>query len=86
MKKAIILSAGEGTRMKSHNSKVLHKLLNKTMIDYVMDACDFVDQKIVVGGNNYDILRENLDESIHLVKQNIGEQYPYGTGYAVKLC
>ena len=86
MKKAIILSAGEGTRMKSHNSKVLHKLLNKPMIDYVMDACDFVDQKIVVGGNNYDILRENLDESIHLVKQNIGENYPYGTGYAVKLC
>lgn len=56
------------------------------MIEYVMDACDFVDQKIVVGGNNYDILRENLDESIHLVKQNIGENYPYGTGYAVKLC
>ncbi len=86
MKKAIILSAGEGTRMKSHNSKVLHKLLNRSMIDYVLDACDFVDERIVVGGNNYDILKENLDKSIYIVKQNIGEDFPYGTGYAVKLC
>ena len=37
----IILAAGEGTRMKSKKSKVLHKIVNRTLIDYVYDAsCD----------------------------------------------
>ena len=34
----IILAAGEGTRMKSKKSKVLHKIVNRTLIDYVYDA------------------------------------------------
>lgn len=86
MNKAIILSAGEGTRMKSKHSKVLNTLLNKEMITYVMDACDFVDEKIVVAGKNYDILRDKFDDSVKIVRQEIGEGFPYGTGYAVKLC
>lgn len=85
MNKAIILSAGEGTRMKSKHSKVLNTLLNKEMITYVIDACDFVDEKIVIAGKNYDILRDKLDKKIKIVKQEIGEGLPYGTGYAVKL-
>ena len=31
--KAIVLAAGEGSRMKSKTPKVLHKILNKTMLD-----------------------------------------------------
>ena len=33
--KAIILAAGEGSRMKSKKPKVLHEILNKSMVDYV---------------------------------------------------
>ncbi len=36
--KAIVLAAGEGSRMKSKTPKVLHKILNKTMLDYVIEA------------------------------------------------
>ena len=36
--KAVILAAGEGTRMKSKTPKVLHKVLNKAMVEYVIEA------------------------------------------------
>lgn len=36
--KAIILAAGEGTRMKSKKPKVLHEIMKKSMLDYVMDT------------------------------------------------
>ena len=36
--KVVILAAGQGTRMKSKVPKVLHKVLDKTMVDYVIDA------------------------------------------------
>ena len=36
----IILAAGEGTRMKSKKPKVLHEILNKTMLDYVIDEAN----------------------------------------------
>ena len=84
----IILAAGEGTRMKSKNSKVLHKLLNKPMINYVIEASDNVnvEKKIIIGGKNKADL-ENLlvDRNILIKEQKIGENYPYGTGYAVSL-
>lgn len=36
--KAIILAAGEGTRMKSKKPKVLHEIMNKSMVEYVIDT------------------------------------------------
>ncbi|MBG0765491.1 MAG: NTP transferase domain-containing protein, partial [Tissierellales bacterium] len=35
----IILAAGEGTRMKSKTPKVLHEVMGKKIIQYVLDAC-----------------------------------------------
>ena len=53
MLKVIIMAAGEGTRMKSSTSKVLHKLLNREMIKYVVDASRFEDSKtIIIAGKN----------------------------------
>lgn len=37
--RAVILAAGRGTRMKSTLPKVLHPLLGKPMVEYVIDAC-----------------------------------------------
>ena len=35
---AIVLAAGEGTRMRSTTPKVLHPLLGRPMLAYVLDA------------------------------------------------
>lgn len=85
---SIILAAGEGTRMKSKHSKVLHKLINKPMIKYVMDACDECDvkKKILIAGKNRNELEELFKEADLVIKeQKIGPEFPYGTGYAVSL-
>mgnify|MGYP001077944642 CR=1 FL=1 len=34
--KVVVLAAGQGTRMKSEVPKVLHRVFDKTMVDYVM--------------------------------------------------
>lgn len=85
---SIILAAGEGTRMKSKHSKVLHKLINKPMIKYVMDACDECDvkKKILIAGKNKNDLEELFKDADLVIKeQKIGPEFPYGTGYAVSL-
>ena len=85
MIKTIILAAGEGTRMKSQKSKVLHKLLNREIIRYVVDAAKFNDsQTIIIGGKNKESLEEIFSEEI-IIEQKIGENFPYGTGYAASL-
>ena len=38
--KSIILAAGKGTRMKSETPKVLHKIFNKEILGYVLDAAN----------------------------------------------
>lgn len=85
MIKTIIMAAGEGTRMKSEKSKVLHKLLNKEIIRYVKNASDFSDSEtIIIAGSNREKLGE-LFPNVKIVEQNIGVDIPYGTGYAASL-
>lgn len=85
MLKVIIMAAGEGTRMKSSTSKVLHKILNKEIIKYVYEASQFDDSEtIIISGTNNDKLIE-MFEGIKIIEQKIGENYPYGTGYAVSI-
>ncbi|WP_297376689.1 bifunctional UDP-N-acetylglucosamine diphosphorylase/glucosamine-1-phosphate N-acetyltransferase GlmU [uncultured Helcococcus sp.] len=87
MNKVIILAAGEGTRMKSNISKVLHKLCNRPILSYMIDASieSKVDEVIVIVGNNEDQVKEAFGDKVKYVRQEIGEGIPYGTGYAVKL-
>lgn len=88
MNKAIILAAGEGTRMKSNISKVLHKVCNKPLLEYVVDACEEanIDESIViVGEKNEKQVINLLQTRAKYIKQEIGKDIPYGTGYAVKL-
>lgn len=85
---SIILAAGEGTRMKSNRSKVLHKILNKPMIEYIMKASEEsgADKTVLIVGKNKENVVEALNNpSLCYIEQPIGEGHPYGTGYAVKL-
>lgn len=85
MLKTIIMAAGEGTRMKSKTSKVLHKLLNREIIRYVFDASNFESSEtIIIAGRNKEKLEEIFPD-INIVEQKIGPEYPYGTGYAASL-
>lgn len=87
MDKVIILAAGEGTRMKSSVSKVLHKICNKTLLSYVIDASKeaSIDEINVIVGNNEEAVKKEFGDSVNYIKQEIGEGIPYGTGYAIKL-
>lgn len=83
---SIILAAGEGTRMKSSLSKVLHKVCGKEIVKYVVDAAQNagINKNIVVLGHCKDQVKLSLDDmNVSFVEQPIGSEYPYGTGYAV---
>ena len=80
--KTIILAAGEGKRMKSNIPKVLHKILNKTMIDYVIEqAINFGSEEIciITGHKSKEVESSIKNKDLKFVKQN--EQL--GTGHAV---
>ena len=65
MLKVIIMAAGEGTRMKSNISKVLHKINNKEIVRYVYDASKIKDSKtIIISGKNTKIIQEMFDLSL----------------------
>lgn len=84
---SIILAAGEGTRMKSKKPKVLHKVCGKPILEYVIDASTNanVRKNYVVVGHEGDRVQENFkgNPDISFKTQPIGEEHPYGTGYAV---
>ncbi len=84
---SIILAAGEGTRMVSDTPKVLHKICGKPILEYVIDAGNSanVDKNYVIVGHGGDEVREYFrDKDVDFITQPLGgEEYPYGTGYAV---
>ncbi len=82
----IILAAGEGTRMKSKTPKVLHEVMGKKIIQYVLDACreGKIDKKVLILGHGKDKILKSLEnKDFKWKEQPIGEDKPYGTGYAV---
>lgn len=83
---SIILAAGEGTRMKSKKPKVLHNICGKPLLSYVVEASRYakVENNIVVVGHEGEQVIDSIkDEDITFVKQPIGKEAPYGTGFAV---
>jgi bifunctional UDP-N-acetylglucosamine pyrophosphorylase/glucosamine-1-phosphate N-acetyltransferase len=80
---ALILAAGKGTRMKSDLPKVLHPLMGKPMVEYVITACRKagVDESILVIGHQAALVREILGSNLKYVEQK--EQL--GTGHAVMI-
>ncbi|MBW2661588.1 MAG: NTP transferase domain-containing protein [Deltaproteobacteria bacterium] len=81
----IILAAGMGTRMKSGKPKVLHEILGKPMVKYVIKTANKVagSNVILVVGNQAEKVRKALSKDDELIFVLQGKQL--GTGHAV-LC
>jgi bifunctional UDP-N-acetylglucosamine pyrophosphorylase/glucosamine-1-phosphate N-acetyltransferase len=59
--KAVVLAAGKSTRMKSEKSKVVHRILGKEIINYLLDALIEVgvaakDIVVVIGQNQEEVV------------------------------
>lgn len=80
--KAIILAAGKGTRMQSELPKVVHKVLGKTMVEYVIEAAREAgaSEICLVVGHKAEVVKEAVGDGVIYVEQK--EQL--GTGHAVK--
>ena len=82
--KSIILAAGKGTRMKSQTPKVLHKIFNKELLGYVIDAVNNTG----LAQENFIIVGHCAEEVENYVKTNFDNakcrlQSPQlGTGHA----
>ncbi|MGR9047970.1 bifunctional UDP-N-acetylglucosamine diphosphorylase/glucosamine-1-phosphate N-acetyltransferase GlmU [Halobacillus faecis] len=78
---AVVLAAGQGTRMKSKLYKVLHPVCGKPMVQHVVDQLNKLDlqEMITVVGFGAEKVQEQLGEDSHYVIQE--EQL--GTGHAV---
>lgn len=87
MKVSVILAAGEGTRMKSKKPKVLHEILGRPMLFYVLNSCKHsqIEKNIVVVGHNKEKVLGAFEEeeNVEFIEQPIGKDVPYGTGFAV---
>ncbi|MFC1785060.1 NTP transferase domain-containing protein [Candidatus Neomarinimicrobiota bacterium] len=79
---ALILAAGKGTRMGSSVTKVLNTILDKSIIEYVVDAVDLecIDRiGIVVSPHNIKHINKVLKNRVDYIIQ----KEPRGTGHAV---
>ncbi len=78
---AVILAAGQGTRMKSNLPKVLHPLLGKPMAWYALEAARQATgcKPVMVIGHGADQVRQGLGDLAEYVLQ----EPQLGTGHAV---
>ncbi len=79
----IILAAGLGKRMKSNKAKVLHEILDKPMIMYVVETAKKVAGKnvIIVIGHQAEKVREIVSEKYETIF--VLQERQLGTGHAV---
>ncbi|WP_274308721.1 bifunctional UDP-N-acetylglucosamine diphosphorylase/glucosamine-1-phosphate N-acetyltransferase GlmU [Solibacillus daqui] len=79
---AVILAAGQGTRMKSKLYKVLHPVCGKTMVEHVIDHIGSlnVERVVTVVGHGAELVKETLGDKSEYVLQ--AEQL--GTAHAVQ--
>lgn len=82
---AIILAAGQGTRMKSPLPKVLHPVGHRAMLDHAIDAAQALgcDRIIVVVGNHSPQVRAHVEARLGADAIAVQDP-PMGTGHAVR--
>lgn len=85
--KTIILAAGKGTRMKSNTPKVLHKIMDKTLLGYVLDNVKNISQEsFVIVGHHAEEVEKFVEENYENAK-TVLQAPQLGTGDAVsKVC
>jgi bifunctional UDP-N-acetylglucosamine pyrophosphorylase/glucosamine-1-phosphate N-acetyltransferase len=82
---ALVLAAGEGTRMKSRKPKVMHAVCGKSMISYVLDTLlelkndGIIDNIRIVVGSGADTVSEEIGDRATCIVQEERK----GTGHAV---
>ena len=83
---AVVMAAGEGTRMKSELPKVLVPVCGRPMIDYVLDAliAGGMDRILVVVGYGSEHVRAALANRNEVEFAYQDQQL--GTGHAVMMC
>jgi len=83
---AIILAAGQSTRMNTKTAKVLHEVCGRPMLEWVLDACRAagVQKHIVVVGYGKEQIIERYSDAGDVVFVEQPEQK--GTGHAVMCC
>jgi bifunctional UDP-N-acetylglucosamine pyrophosphorylase/glucosamine-1-phosphate N-acetyltransferase len=84
---AVILAAGQGTRMKSSHPKVLHQILGRPMISYLIDTLKSIgvaDILVVVGYQSEKVMAALAGESAGGVRFVVQEPQQ-GTGHAVQV-
>jgi len=81
---AVILAAGQGTRMKSPTPKVLHRIGGRTLLDHAIDTAQALNCErivVVVGAHSPQVgehARKRLGEAATVLQDP-----PQGTGHAV---
>lgn len=83
---AIILAAGESSRMNTRLPKVLHEVCGREMLAYVLDACRNVgvDKIYVIVGYGAEQVQQRFAEADDIVW--IRQEEQKGTGHAVLCC
>jgi bifunctional UDP-N-acetylglucosamine pyrophosphorylase/glucosamine-1-phosphate N-acetyltransferase len=78
---AVILAAGEGKRMKSRISKILHKACGRPIVEWVCNAANDagIDKIVVVTGNNTEQVKDCLGDKVKYAVQ----ERQLGTGHAL---
>lgn len=81
---AVILAAGQGTRMKSPTPKVLHKVAGRTLLDLAIDAAEGLgcDRIVVVVGAHSPQVGEHARKRLG-PNATVIQDPPLGTGHAV---
>lgn len=82
--KVVILAAGQGTRMKSDVPKVLHRVLDKTMVGYVIEASQEAGAKeiCVVVGHQSAMVKNTIKDLYDNIRFAVQKEQ-LGTGHAV---
>ncbi|HZA05354.1 MAG TPA: bifunctional UDP-N-acetylglucosamine diphosphorylase/glucosamine-1-phosphate N-acetyltransferase GlmU, partial [Propionibacteriaceae bacterium] len=82
----VILAAGEGKRMKSARSKLLHEVAGHSLLSYAVRAATSLQPEhiVVVVGHGRDQVQAHLDEIAPHVTTAVQEQQ-LGTGHAVQV-
>src|SRR5213080_868252 len=81
---AVILAAGQGTRMKSPTPKVLHAVAGRTLLDHAIDSAQALgcERIVVVVGADMPQVRAAVERRLGVGAAAVQDP-PLGTGHAV---